>query len=453
MLRLFIYSALIILHIITMLWENIVLIQVTGIVANLAIFISFFYARGLYLYSGILFYLLGCSIFITNGLPWNSFFLQFQSMLGILSLFMMLPFLNSLIIVGRYDQHLSSLLQYKVQNAGDLYKRSSLVTHILGLFLNIATIPLVLKSLHKSLKTFSKAKRDTFYTQNLLRAYALCLMWSPMEIMVIQSLEMTGGNYLFIFPFLIIFSISMIFLDTLLGKFKYAELTVQQTRKAVSIRPVLKKIKELFTFLLLLVLSVTILNYILGKGYLFSLVLLILPISLLWAGKIHKLKRYFHYVIPHWKMKTKGQANFFCMFLSAGFFVNMLAETDILAILQRVYMHFSQQLFILFILIGLYFFVSSFIGFHPLVSITLLGEILQPILPNIAGIPLAFVLVTTSLSTIMYSPFNVSVSVLSNELKQNSYKLSLWNIPFSLLLIFLSILAGYLLHILFHLFS
>ena len=447
MLRLYLYPILIILYIIATLFPNEALFQLIGVVANITIIVSLFYARGLYLYSGILFYVIGFTLFLTNNLSWQTFFLQFDSMLGILALFIMLPFLNSLILIGRYDKHLSSLLEYKVQHVGDLYKRGGLVSHILGLFLNIATIPLVLQSLHTSLKTYPKTLTDKFYTQSLLRAYALCLMWSPMEIMIIKSLEITGKDYLFIAPFLIIFAGAMLYLDTIFGKRKYAHLPIQPTDGAISIKPILKKIRELFILLVLLVVAVTALNRIIGEGYLFSLVLLIIPVSLIWAGKIGKVKRYIVHTIPHWKMKTKGQANFFFMFLSAGFFVNMVAETKVLILLQNLYISFSEQTLILFILIGLYFFVTSFIGFHPLVSIVLLAEILRPVLPEISSIPLTIVLITSSLSTVMYSPFNVSLSILASEIKRNSYQISVWNIPFSLLLIGISIAFAYMIHI------
>ncbi len=193
--------------------------------------------------------------------------------------------------------------------------------------------------------------------------------------------------------------------------------------------------------------SVTSLNYVLNQGYLFSLVLLIIPISLIWSFKMKKVHRYITHSLSHWKVKTKGLANFFFMFLTAGFFVHMIAETKVLIFLQNIYIHFSSQTLILFGLIGLYFFVTSFIGFHPLVSIVLLAEILRPVLPDISSIPLAIVLIMCSLSTVMYSPFNVSLSILASELKRNSYQISVWNIPFALLLIGGAILFAYVIHL------
>ncbi len=447
MLRLYLYPLVILLYIFSTFIPNDGLLQLVGLFANIAIFVSLFYARGLYLYSGILFYTIGFILFINNGLSWKVFFLQFDSMLGILALFLLLPFLNSLILVGRYDKHLRSLLEYNVSHAGDLYRRGGLVSHILGLFLNIATIPLVLHSLHTSLKNYPKALTDKFYTQSLLRAYALCLMWSPMEIMIIKSLEITGKEYIFVFPFLLFFAGIFLYLDTTFGKRKYSHIPIQATESNVSLPSILAKIKELFLLLLFLVVSVTSLNYVLNQGYLFSLVLLIIPISLIWSFKMKKVHRYITHSLSHWKVKTKGLANFFFMFLTAGFFVHMIAETKVLIFLQNIYIHFSSQTLILFGLIGLYFFVTSFIGFHPLVSIVLLAEILRPVLPDISSIPLAIVLIMCSLSTVMYSPFNVSLSILASELKRNSYQISVWNIPFALLLIGGAILFAYVIHL------
>jgi hypothetical protein len=419
-----------------------------GVFSNIAVFVSLFYARGLYLYSGIIFYAVGLTLFLTNDLAWHSFFLQFDSMLGILALFLLLPFLNSLILIGRYDYHLSTLLQYKVHSVGDLYKRGSLVSHILGLFLNIATIPLLLKSLHTSLKEFPTSFTNAFYAKSLLRAYALCLMWSPMEIMVIQTLDITGKDYVIVFPFLISLAIAILFMDMYLSKRKYQGLSLRSDGIQVSRLPVIfSKIKELLFLLVILVLAVTLLNHLIQQGYLFSLVLLIIPLSLLWALRIGKLKRYVIHSVPHWQMKTRGLANYFFMFLCAGFFVNMVAHTKLLDLLQGLAIDYSGQTILLFGCIGIYFIVTSYLGFHPLVSIVLLAEVLSPVMADITSIALVVVLVTCSLSTVMYSPFNVSISILASEIKVNLYRVGFWNLPFAIVFMLISITFAYLIHL------
>ena len=208
-----------------------------------------------------------------------------------------------------------------------------------------------------------------------------------MEIMIIKSLEITDKDYIFIAPFLIIFAGAMLYLDTIFGKRKYAHLPIQPTDGAISINRILKKIRELFILLVLLVVAVTALNRIIGEGYLFSLVLLIIPVSLIWAGKIRKVKRYIVYVFHIGNEIRRDKLIYFSCFYQQDFLLTWWQKQKCFNV-TNIYTSVSEQTLILFILIGLYFLVTSFIGFHPLVSIVLLAEILQPVLPEISSIPL-----------------------------------------------------------------
>ena len=76
---------------------------------------------------------------------------------------------------------------------------------------------------------------------------------------------------------------------------------------------------------------------------------------------------------------------------------------------------------------------------------TLLAALLEPILPEISTIPLALVLITSSLATVMYSPFNLSVSILSDSLKVNAYRMGTTNILFALTFMAIGIITAYLL--------
>lgn len=447
MFRIYIYPIVVFLFILATLIPNNTILYLVGIFASFSIFISVFYARGIFLYSGLFFYVTGCIIFLINDIPINEYFLQFDTMLGILSLFLLLPFLTSLIHIGRYDKQLSNLMKYKINHLGDLYKRSVFTTYLLGLFLNIATIPLVIQSLHDSFKNFPKLFSDIFFTRALLRSYSLCLMWSPMEILIIQSISMTNQNYIIILPFLLCFSLLILFIDIYINFKKFKRYPTIGTTPSISFQSIMESVKDLFTLLFVLVLSVSILNYIIGKGYLFSLVLLIIPISLLWALKIRKLKRFLIHSISLFKTKTIGLANYFFMFLSAGFFVNMLSKTKFIQIIQNVFMNYHEHTFLLYTLIGGYFFIIAFLGFHPLVSIVLLAEILNPLLPIISSFPLTILLVITSLSAVLYSPFNLSTIILANEIERNTIRVGGWNILFAIFLISMAILFSYTLHI------
>lgn len=446
--RLCIYSLLILSYVLSQFLHIPNFSLFIGILANIAIFVSLFFAKGLFFYSGIAFYTIGTFLFFQAGSSWQEYFSSFQTMLGILSFLFMLPFLNSLIRVGKYDHGLRKFMEQGAATVTQLYRRSFFVCHVLGLFLNIATFAVLMRTLDRTFTSIPRKIKAKFYTQNLLRAYALCLAWSPLEIMVITALNVTGQSYIYIFPFIITIVILVILFDILTASFKYPKMRLQPpgTQTNHSGNPG-RKIKQLIVLLVLLVTCVSFVNQWSDFDYLFTLILFIAPISFLWAAFIKRLRRYAFFAFNQWKTRTKGMANFFFMFLSAGLFVQMLAETSLFDVLQQLFTSLHQQVFIFYLLIGAYFLVSSFIGFHPLVSVILLAEIIAPSLADLQAIPLALVLIVCSLSPVMFSPFNISVSIVGYHLNINPYRLGLWNLPFVIGYMLFTMIFAYMLQL------
>jgi hypothetical protein len=440
----FIYTFLIILYTISRFIPDPIFSYSIGGLSIIALILSILRAKGLYLISGICFLIIGILLFILGDHAWYTLLLHFESMLGVLSLFLVLPFINSIIRVGRYDINLGLLLENEVSRVSKLYRRSFLITHFLGLFLNIATLPLLKKSLERPLSQLPKKTQDKYYTQNLLRAYALCLTWSPMEVMVSTSIDITSQEYYQIFPIIISIAVITIVSDWILSYFKYKNVPlVIDNSSEISFKKVYRKIFEMLFILFIFIVCVSILQKVLDKGFLFAVVLLIIPISIFWALFIRKIRRYFSITIPHWKERTRGLSNYFFMFLSAGLFVEMLSLSGHLIFLQSAFASIVDKTLVLYLMVGGYFLVTSLIGFHPLVSLTLLTELLRPILPEISTLSFTIVLIACSLATVMYSPFNLSVSILSDELKINPYRLGSWNILFAIFYILLSIFIAF----------
>ncbi|THE10516.1 hypothetical protein E1I69_18520 [Bacillus timonensis] len=447
--RVFAYSLLIFFYILSRFIEHPLLSFSMGICATIALIISLFYARGLYLKSGLIFTIIGFFLFFQSQLEWEELFLNFEAMLGMLSLFLFLPFINSLIRVGRYDQSLSLFLQQGITHLSKLYTRSFLVTHLLGLFLNIATIPLLSNSLNNSMKQLPKKTIDKFKAQSLLRSYALCLSWSPMEVMVSISLDITRANYIHILPLMLIIVLIATTVDLTFAHFKYKqELNINTVVKEISPQKFRKNVTEMLILLVIFIIGVNLLQLILNKGYLFSIILLILPISIVWAFVIRRPKRYLKMTVPHWIERTNNLSNYFFMFLTAGFFVGMLSAAGHLEFLQTIFSANTENTLLFFLMIGVYFLITALIGFHPLVSITLIAELLAPIIPSIPSISLTLVFISCSLATIIYSPYNVSLSILADIIKVNPYKVGLMNIPYALFYMLLTIGVAYLITLL-----
>lgn len=444
----YIYTTLIILYLIAQFTIGTMLNFAIGIVALIALINSFFYAKGSYRISGIIFLISAIVLFLFNKLPWYEFLLHFKPMLGLLSLFLVLPFVSTLLRVGHYDKNLSTLLHDKTSDLNGLYKRSFIVCFILGLFLNVATLPLLMTALNGKLKHFSDDIKNKFFSQNLLRAFFLCITWSPMEVMVSMSLDLTKVKYYSILPVLVLMVIAAIGIDWKLSSFKFKKLNLSTyPSKEIEYSKIFKKTIQLAVMLIILIVSISSIQHFLNKGFLLSVVLVLIPFSIAWTMLIGKAKRYWTIVIPHWKERTKGLANYFFMFLSAGFFIEMVSVSGLLNILQPMFTNASESPLGLYLIIAGYFLLTSLIGFHPIISFTFLAGLLQPILPNVNPIPLTIVLISSSLVPTMFSPYNVTVSILADQLKVNPYRIGLWNFPFVIFYLAFCILAAYFLGI------
>lgn len=438
------YSSLILIYTISRFWETPFLFYTTGVLAVLSLAAASLHATGLYKKSGLVFLILASILFFYNGAPWSSFLLYFDSMIGILSLFFVLPFLNSIIRAGQYDTSLRRLLQNGVKDVHTLYTRSFMISHFLGLFLNIATVSLVHRTLKPSLSGMKTKMAEIFYTRSILRGYALCLVWSPIEIMVIISLDLTGFTYINVVPFLIPLVLLMFLSDWIFSRRQYKGMPlVMESSGSIPFNKIIKKTAQMMGMLFVLVLTATLFEYLFEQGFLFSVVISIIPIAFIWALLINRRRRYLNIAVPVFKVRTFSLSNYFFMFLSAGFFVEMLSSSPFISYLEMVFLANTGHELLLFGLIGLYFILASFSGFHPLVSIALLGEVLSPVMADIASIPLALVLITSSLATAIYSPYNLSVSLLAGQMNLVPFRLSLWNFPFSLYFIVSSILIAY----------
>ncbi|MDA8228401.1 MAG: hypothetical protein M0T74_12030 [Desulfitobacterium hafniense] len=449
--RVFIYTSLIILYIFHQFFLTSYLKFGIGIIALIALILSLFYAKGIYLKTGCIFLILGTGLFIYNGFPLYTYLFHFERMLGLLSLYMVLPFINSVIKVGHYDKSLSTLLQNGATSLHEFYKRSFVVCNFLTLFLNIAVLPLLHKTLRITLDQFPLKIQNKYYAQNLLRAYALSLTWSPMELLISTSIDITHIKYYQVFPILLSLMFFMAGIDWFLSSFKYRKVnltsTVQtkinQKDSSGGLKRVYKKVFEMSCMLFVFIILVSLVEHSLKKPFLFSVVLTMIPVTLIWVFLIGRIKRFCLITLPFWKERVTGLSNFFFMFLCAGFFVDILAESGVLSLIEPIFTVASKYTFLLYLLIAGFFTLATLIGFHTLVSMTFLAELIKPLLPTLAPIPLSIVLIACSVATIMFSPFNMSVSLLADQLKANPFKIGSFNFGFALFYMLLTISVAY----------
>lgn len=412
-----IYPFLILLYLISLFVPSPFIQYAVGAVSIIVIVIASIGARGLYFYTGLTFLISGIFLFITNGLPWHAFLLQFQSMLGLLSLFLVLPFIKFIIYIDQFDKTIARLLRYKIKYWDHLYKRSTFANQLIANFLNIATIPLIIKSLRPSLAGLPNKAQYSFSSKSILRSYALALSWSPLDATVSSSIELTGASFLIVLPIMLCVALGFVFADMGLSYLRYRKVSFTPIAVVNSVSPNMlrRKIAKLSLFILIFVGLASLVEQTLELSFLLSVVFVLPVYSILWSLILKKKGRYFVLIAGNWKNHTHGLSNYFFMFLSAGLFVKMISSTGGILELQAFFERFIDTPVYFYLLTAVFFLIASICGFHPIVALTVFAAIIHSMMNQLSVIPFTVVLVACSMSTVMYSPFNLSVSLLAKE--------------------------------------
>lgn len=428
------YTLLIVGYYISLFFQSDSLKYVVGILVIIAILLAIPKTDRLYRIAGCSFLVIGIFLFFQQGKPVRDLPDYMTSTVTLLSVLFVLPFINSIIIAGRYDRNVNKLLKGKINHMGQLYSRTSFVTFLLGTFLNIATLPLVKSVVSKNIQHKAKQFRDKFITESILRGYALSLSCSPMELMVVLSIEFTGVSYLTFLPWLLTFVACSFSINWLVGrKYKKHELDKTQVANNVVDIFVIKKIISLVMYLLVFITIIILLNASSNMGFFEIVALVIIPYSILWALSIKRFKSYFSYALPIWKANTRALHNYMVLFLSVGFFTSILNQSYFLDYIQAPFEVLTSVPVILFVCIQLLFLGFAMVGFHPLVTISILTGVLAPVLEVINPISIGMVLITSGLSTVLAGPFNISVSLIGGILGRNPYQVSKWNLGYAFL--------------------
>ncbi|KIL35821.1 hypothetical protein SD71_10470 [Cohnella kolymensis] len=353
----------------------------------------------------------------------------------------MLPFINTIIYIERFDKTIESFLKQKISYWDQLYKRSTFANQVIANFLNVAAIPLIARSLKPTLGEFPKSKKHSFSSKMILRSYALALTWSPLDATVTSSIDFTGVNYLIVAPIMLSIAIAAIYADVGISFLRYRKIKFTPTvglqhAGTVTIK---KKLLKLGIFISVFVGLASLVQSCLNQSFLISIVIVLPVYSLIWSLAVRKPKRYMSLIAGNWNNHTRGLSKYFFMFLSAGLFVKMAVASGAMELLQNFYEPFVDVPVYFYLLTAAFFLITSLVGFHPLIALAVYAASLEPVIAELSIVPFTVVLIACSIASVMYSPFNLSVSVLANELKINPYRITSWNLAFAMLYVGFSI--------------
>lgn len=443
------YTFTLVLFVINTFLQIDIITYFVGLLAIPMIIVSFFGAANLFRILGIAFLCLGFIFFLYSGLPIVDLPIYMTSNMMLLAFLSVLPWMNSVVQAGRYDRRINDLMKGNVSNLGKLYVRSTCTTYILCSFINLTSLLLSQHVLLQNLASFKQKLRYLFINQTTLRGFALALVWSPMEVIVVLTVDGTGVSYLSYLPWLIFISVFVLLVDMWRGKLRFQKHSykplVEREFKEENERSIVIPIVKLFFALSLFLFSVIWIGNFFQLNFMLSVILVILPFSFIWAICMKRLRTFLTIGWKTWKVRTNNMQNFVVLFISLSFFSSSLNETPFLAVIQQPFYYFSDSPLIILFLIQFAFLGLSMIGIHPLATLAILLEALQPLFEFVNPVSIGLVLISGGLATAMAGAYNVTVMLTSIHTRQNPYRIVLHNLPYAMFLGFVGVLVGYIL--------
>lgn len=166
--------------------------------------------------------------------------------------------------------------------------------------------------------------------------------------------------------------------------------------------------------------------------------ILAIPFAWGWTALLGK-SRDFWGALQNYQTSVTNLHNTFSVFTAAGFFVVALQHSHYIKSIDTALVSASSALspavFIAFI--PVLAILLSLIGFHPVISITLLGAALHPHVLHMSPLWLSVALLGGGVLTFIVSPFNATLNVTGTVSGQPAATLMRWNLPF--VLVFLAL--------------
>ncbi|GGH74682.1 hypothetical protein GCM10010978_13770 [Compostibacillus humi] len=320
------YSFVFLLNMLNVFFQNENLNHFIGILAILMLAVSFVGASRLFRILGTVFIGVGAAVFAATGQYFADIPAMFASNLPLLTLFAMLPWMNSVVKSGRFDRILNNVLRAKVKDLGQLYPRSLITTVTLGAFLNLSAVIIAQEVLQENLKSVRQKVRNSFISTATLRGYVLALIWSPLEILLATAIFVTGVDYVSLLPWLLIIAVITFVLDSLWGRVFYKKHHYEQEQVKINYKKVGKKLIHLLISLVLFLALVILIGNAFNLDFIFTVTVLIFPFAFIWAILLKRWRSFWIIGWATWKEKTNSMQNFAVLFTSLAFLLIVLME-------------------------------------------------------------------------------------------------------------------------------
>lgn len=373
-------------------------------------------------------FVLGAACLFYSGASFREWLSAVTSNGGLVVLFISLPLFSIVLTYDDYLPAISKVLRHYIRSAAGLNILTSWIGYLLGAIINLAAVSILHTLLEKDAALYQAG--DDFY-RALARSNIAAVFWAPNYMSVATVLNYTNLSWLAIAPLgflLSCFLTVLISLSLLMPSHKHKTTRVTETvqredgaGKDLEWGPLLR----LLSIYLGLITIVGLFNYFTKLQILTIVAVTAILFPLAAAVIQRKLYIYRCEIANYYHHKLVPIKNEILLFASVGFFGKALEITG-LGSTAFSFFHLTgitSPNLAVFVLIALLA-VLSFVGVHPIVTISALATSLGAASFGLTSLSYAYTLLIGYCLGVLISPFSAIALVLSGVTQKSPWVLA-----------------------------
>lgn len=394
--------------------------------------------RGTTLYISLFLLITGVALMIYHHVPAMEWLSSMRINLMLVAIFIVVPLLGIPVKTGGYVKALKIVFSKKMNEPYFFYLGTNLLTHLLGVVINIGSVSIV-----NELTRASNIKAPRLVANAINRGFIMTIFWSPYFSSVALIVSHLPVKWTSIVGYLLGFVVVCMIISVLLDRKEIknsspadnGEWTVEKDEKEVAAAK--KKVTELCIYLIAITGSVLMLEFLFSASMILMVCFVGIIFPLLWCVFSGKTARYKEEFKQHVFFGIPRMKKEIVLFLIAGFFSGAFIHADLsgLLITAMQTMFGSSQL-------GTSFFLSAIvlsaalIGIHPIVVITILVTSIKPELIGFSPEYFAVLLLTSWGISNTVAPATAVNNLLVSLLKVDLIDVSIrWNFKYAIIAI------------------
>jgi len=359
-----------------------------------------------------------------------------QGNLYLVVMFTVVPLLGIPLQYGGYFESLQGVFRRYVHTNSRFYLLVSLLSAFIGVLVNMAVVPLV----HQISLASDKSSNKKLLSMAICRGFTTSMFWAPTTATIALVIQLTGAKWPLFFPFGILFGLiagligyTMMILEGRREDYS-AAMVVPPPDIAEVTKPVaeidLRKVLELSVFGILLITLIAVASLVTGISTINVVSIASLFFPVIWLALIKRLPVLLReFKGDYFKERLPRLKNEIVLFVGAGLFATSITYShlgDYVPQLLNLIVGSNALALTIVVIFGSL--ILSFLGVHPIVTVTILGGTVNAAAYGVTPTYMALILAISWAMGISVSPSAANVIAIAGLTGQSPTQVGFrWN--------------------------